>query len=105
MVYFIREEKKFIFFEDSYSNVQYGVCDYYIFDNKNENVDLPYFAWILITSIAVYPAIKAIKSPIKIEEIRPDCLMAHGTDSNDVPIIVFHMAKLFQITWKWSNSK
>ena len=60
----------------------------------NNKIDLPYFACILRTNIAVYPAINAIKSPIKIDDISPDCLIAQGTDNNDVPIMVFHIAKL-----------
>ena len=60
----------------------------------NNKIVLPYFACILRTNIAVYPAINAIKSPMKIEDISPDCFIAQGTDNNDVPIIVFHIAKL-----------
>ena len=30
-----------------------------------------------------------------IDAISPDCLMAQGIESNDVPIIVFQMAKLY----------
>ena len=31
------------------------------------------------------------------EAISPDCLIAHGTESNEVPIIVFQMAKLKEV--------
>ena len=44
--------------------------------------------------MAVYPAINAMRRPMKMDEISPDCIIAQGTDSNDVPIIVFQIAKL-----------
>ena len=56
--------------------------------------NLPYLACILITNKAVYPATKAITSPIIIDAISPDCLIPQGTESKDVPIMVFQMAKL-----------
>ena len=55
---------------------------------------LPYLACILITNNAVYPAMMAMKIPIRIAATSPDCLIAHGTDNKEVPIIVFQIAKL-----------
>ena len=55
---------------------------------------LPYFACILITNNAVYIATSAIPRPMMTEAMSPDCLIAQGTESNEVPIIVFQIAKL-----------
>ena len=51
----------------------------------------------MITNNAVYIATSAIPKPITMEAINPDCLIAHGTESNEVPIIVFQMAKLKEV--------
>ena len=55
---------------------------------------LLYFACILITNNAVYIATSAIPRPMMTEAMSPDCLIAQGTESNEVPIIVFQIAKL-----------
>ena len=58
---------------------------------------LPYFACIFITNNAVYIATSAIPRPMMTEAMSPDCLIAQGTESNEVPIIVFQMAKLKEV--------
>ena len=37
------------------------------------------------------------------EAISPDCLIAHGTESNEVPIIVFQIAKLKEVMFYTPN--
>ena len=37
------------------------------------------------------------------EAMSPDCLIAQGTESNEVPIIVFQMAKLKEVMFYTPN--